>query len=125
MSSRPSVPTSVATSAALSVAAVHAWLESLEPGAICGTSRVHQACPLSTYLSQAHEGRESYVDVFFYWVRDRIGRQHHAETPGWGQRFVFAVNRAAPSRPITAQEVLALLERAERPPGGARSHEGL
>ena len=112
VSSRPSVPMSMATSTALTVAGVRAWLESLEPGAICGTSHVHQACPLATYLSQAYEGRESYVDVFFYWVRDRIGRQHHAETPGWGQRFVFAVNRAAPSRPITAQEVLALLERA-------------
>jgi hypothetical protein len=70
----------VATSTALNVAAVRAWLESLEPGAIFGTSHIHQACPLATYLSQTHEGRESYVDVFYYWVRDRAGRQCYAET---------------------------------------------
>jgi hypothetical protein len=115
----------VVTSTALSVAAVRTWLEGMEPQAICGTSHAHQTCPLATYLSQAHEGRESYVDVFFYWVRERVGRQHYAGTPQWGQRFVFAVDRAAPSRAITAQEALEMLERAEHPPVGARSHEGL
>jgi hypothetical protein len=90
-----------------------------------GTSHAHETCPLATYLSQAHEGRESYVDVFFYWARDRVGRQHYDGTPQWGQRFVFAVDRAAPSHAITAQEALEMLERAEHPPAGARSHEGL
>jgi hypothetical protein len=62
--------------------------------------------------------------MFFYWVRDGLGERHFVETPAWAQRFVFAVDGAAPSRPITAQEALEMLERAEHPPGGARSHEG-
>ena len=57
----------MATSTALSVAAVHARLEGMEPGATCGTSHMHRTCPLATYLSERSEGRESYVDLFFYW----------------------------------------------------------
>ena len=91
---------------------VRRWLADKAPEQVCGMSNTWGACPLATYLREAHDAYAIRVGEHTYRMILPEGDTGDCPLPDWAERFVDYVDAGPDLRRVTAAEALALLERA-------------
>ena len=94
---------------------VRRWLEGKAPEQTCGMSTCWGACPLATYLREAHDAHDIRVGEHTYRMVLPEGDTGDCPLPDWAERFVDYVDAGPDLRRVTAAEALELLERATSP----------
>jgi hypothetical protein len=100
---------------------VRRWLEDKAPEQACGTSNNWGACPLATYLREAHGAYDIRVGAHTYRMLLPAGDTGDCLLPDWAARFVDYVDAGPDLRRVTAAEALELLERAAPARGWAQT----